>query len=591
MLARRIALTLLGLLMPCIATAADSIAFLGTATQIVTADKTDWLTEREGAYVRVAVSIDSPYCLTPGQRSWFSTEDVEVALSIMGQGFQGVTKGRKDVPLAAYQFKGEREYCTDANLPRTIIVPAARFGAPDADGMDQPYLQLFLRAQTEGRETIVPRVKTFLTLAGVFATGGAAATVTGIAGIFSDKATKVLDDTYAKFTSNQPRGPRKVIDQPWSELAQAPLKTVVIPLYIGTTKYSESAEDAIRRMEGKDYKGSDRRLLANVTFSFEYMRSLFDPKLPIKAAYPDGKELVSQRVLGYPGGDDNGDFPNLIQRLSGSSPSIVKRLASDDYPSACRDAMNTLDKQLQFNRIDRAIAMKALLDDARGPQWTGDSNFISACLQSYTEEVTAVTRAIYKVPGAVSASAFNIDAPVNADYDDWKRRTDRQFFDLQAALEKAEATDRRRALNAIVGKSAFGIETDAGWNPAKPDETGPTEPVTDVEGVRKTAIEFLASRGAKTVGCFIPSSPADLQDEKALKGAFAMAIARDGKADESDLWLGSVVEFEAASRNLKGIRLGKMSRNWGWRFYNVGYDSRSQCERVLKPMLKKAYSF
>ncbi|MDP1956255.1 MAG: hypothetical protein Q8K71_17465 [Polaromonas sp.] len=570
---------------------AESITFFGVPSVDYEASRSNWLRENDGAYLRVSVRIDSPFCISPGEHGLFTKEDIELVMTVVGQGFEGVTRGRKEIPLAAFNFAGDKGFCQSATLPPTILIPAARFGAGDHDNITSPYLQVNMRATTRGGESLTNNIKTFLNVAGVFASGGAAATVTGMAGLFSDKNRSILGETYKQYTSNDPRGARVVLNQGWGSLVEKPVKTVVLPVYSGPLKSIgwgklETPQTAAQRMEEVSYNGTDRTELMRVVFTVEYLRTLFVPQMANGVDFPTQDQVRTSRVLSYPNVESSGDFPNLLQRFSGSSPTIMKRLSQADFGSACRDALSTLDKQLYFNKVDRAVTMKSLLDEARGPNWhkEGGQAFWRECFQNYGEEIQGVSLAIYGLPN-FTAGPENLEVSNEAQIKPWKDRAGRMLLNLHSALEKNGIKDRERAVGSLVGKAAIGITTDAGWQPSLPTDTAPHTGATSEEA-RANAISYLASRDIAAVGCFAPSEDSDIQNATTLRGAFAVVFPVQAPATRPEVWVANTFVFNVQSKELQGLALEKMNAGWARYFVRLDYDPQSTCVRSIKPILR-----
>lgn len=345
-------------------------------------------------------SIDKAVCVTPtnptgGSDNYFVKGNLEMNITAIVEGFELIDPVQQ-IPIATFNFKDSEDggkYCmTPFSLPITLV-PNHPFEKYAGVGAREPRITFKLSTTSQHEERVSKLVVGWLEIAGAVATGGAANTVVGLANIASGKAVTTLSKLYSernKSIADLAVSVEAGDGLSWKNLASgvSAMRISLIestPKSLGHFKGRESLKDALTRIKASP-DASDNTALLDIELTFEYRRSLFvdDKELVQKAPglYPkdnDDDRLRPYSVLNYPrtSGDPRGkDAPTLVQQINKLAPSLSSTISKN--ASACTQLLATL-RGLGLNSLDRAIVIKAVLDDAK-PNWNLDSAYYNTCL-------------------------------------------------------------------------------------------------------------------------------------------------------------------------------------------------------------------
>ncbi len=188
---------------------------------------------------------------------------------------------------------------------------------------------------------------------------------------------------------------------------------------------------------------------------------------------------------------------NLQQKLSEDVPSILTSLAdknSDEYKKACQKVYDKL-TDLDFNKWDRAIALKAVFDTYRPTGWEQDSEFVNTCIPNGVNEPKTVMEQIYGsnfFPAWLTLVDVEMMTSANKG---WKNNFQAFFFDLEAGLDKSSK-------NISVSKNIFLPLLDANvqlQNNSSLPNPG-LNPSLTINGQSEVA-DFLSQLAINTKGC------------------------------------------------------------------------------------------
>ena len=349
-------------------------------------------------------AVDKAVCVTPtnptgGSDNYFVKGNLEINITAVVEGFGFIDRDQQ-IPIATFNFKDSEDggkYCmTPFSLPITLV-PNHPFEKYGGIGGREPKITFNVSSTSKQEERVSKLVVGWLQIAGAVATGGAASTVVGLANIASGKAVTTLSDLYSKRNksiADLAVSVEKEDGMTWANLATG-ISTMRISLIESTTQKrgtwsSESLKEAITRINQSPDAPSNTALL-DIELTFEYRRSLFidDKEFILKSLgmYPknnDDDRLRPYSVLNYPrssGDPRSKDAPTLVQQINKLAPSLSSTIAKD--ATGCTQLLATL-RGLGLNSPDRAIAVKAVLDDAK-PNWNQDSTFFNSCLGTDAE--------------------------------------------------------------------------------------------------------------------------------------------------------------------------------------------------------------
>ena len=177
----------------------------------------------------------------------------------------------------------------------------------------------------------------------------------------------------------------------WAEMASG-IQDKKLVLINGKRSFYDSAKTAIDRIKANPNDPGNAQVLS-ITFSVNTRKSVFVTDASLVKNLPAvSQALSSTAILNFP---KISGVPNLYQRIQAEAPASIKDVR-DNKPGAC-DAMLATITELGFNKLDRALIMGAILDQAdSGPTtWRTETDlFFSGCFRNESS-IPATLTSVY----------------------------------------------------------------------------------------------------------------------------------------------------------------------------------------------------
>lgn len=347
---------------------------------------------RDASYVYISAIIENPDgqpCVKQIGGGIFSEEKLDVVLTAQISGFFGIDSD-KEIPIATYAWSSEQKsYCQSVWKKPVTLVPPTPLGVKQGlgaglTGSDEPTILLRLRTSTQGQETLSSYAKNLLNIAATVATGGAADTVIGLTKLAGGPTATILADSWSDLTKVKEDRQYKIVI-PTTEIARG-LESIKFTLTTAEKKNTPSPNPNADVVQDINNKQTSVNKMLSVKLQITVRRSMFDVDDNLKGPkyLPEDKALLRQEsILQFPRKNDRTgvlkDYPTVFQQFNSSPPTTSQNLANGDKKK-CEEVLNKL-RDLGFNKIDRALVMGALLDDARS-DWRSSYTVYGPCLDS-----------------------------------------------------------------------------------------------------------------------------------------------------------------------------------------------------------------
>lgn len=346
----------------------------------------NWIDE---GYVGVRAIIQNPdglTCINPTSsntlNNLFFSKKLDVVITAQPVGFPNVDSSR-EIPVAVYSWEDGR-YCRSVWAPPVEIVPYTplrQITDPNAKPKDQPSIILRVRSTGASNERISGYAHALIGISAVYATGGAAATLTQLSSIVSGPAVKYLTE---KLTTKSTTDQTDTVSLTWSEivggLQTKPVRLIKTEITRRYTAPSETPQQAIARVKINPSSGIE---LLQLDFSFDIRRSLLveDPDISQENSFPNPEkpELAKSELLNFP--RRRGDTTSLTinQILNANAPSAFAQVVENkSRGTGCARLASELGTSFA-KRIDLPI----LFDAAIGSvllAWNQDPQFWTVCI-------------------------------------------------------------------------------------------------------------------------------------------------------------------------------------------------------------------
>ena len=528
-----------------------------------------WLTQGSGddGYLSVVAEVKLPAgvsCVPFGKSALFSKESTQAVISLKTSGFQTALDGR-EIPIATIDSRGAEGECIAPITLPIAIVPLTKLESRSTANAGQLRIIVNVRSTVQTKLLLIEKGQLALGAAAVLATGGAATTVASLSAAFGKEALAPLVKEFESSFSNVTAGAAPV-DLDWIQLRSGPA-SFEIPVYAADTTVGESAAEAIRRLQGQDLRGAIP--LFRVVLRFAYVRSIFDEQTTGIDALPRLSQLLTATVLRYP---TRADVPNLLQALSADSPTLQQKVASKkDLAATCNEVYSRLQAQLGLAVHDRAVALKAFVDESLGTStWIQNAALFNACFRDLSDARSTIVK-LFSPAGAVYVLDDAQDDVATAEFLAWQREVPPRLAELRRVL--TGPGDRNAVLIKFMGTEALTLADYAGWAVAPPATAVPRQ---DSGG--SSDLENFTSRRVKKMGCFAKANQTDLNINKPTGHALLQ--------DEQDgVWHATVTFGNAASRKPTAILIEKINPGDGWANYFKGLQfmgANSECKVILQ---------
>ncbi|MCY0854055.1 hypothetical protein [Cupriavidus sp. D39] len=447
----------------------------------------NWLRtgSEDDGYVRVVASIDlDAPCLPIGYSGWASTigqEKIQLAVSLKLSGLSSPLAD-KEVPIALVDGRDNPGGCIELNAPPITIVPTARLKRFDPAATNSISVEVKARTTSDTELNLVSSAQAGLTLASLFASPVAAASIAGASKLLAEPAIGKAERYMTK--KMQGKVPAQASHTFTIRETGQPVTEIVFPVHLGeygwSTNKGSSEADAIPLIQ-REKRQSKEDPVFRVKLSFFYTRSLF-PLTYKTDGTPIGADIQDSEILAYPSEDG---VPSVFQWLSGNNPkepSLLPLFATaanaQDFRTHCAKALEILDKK-GLSLLDRSLALRSFINVARGgTAWYG-TPLATACAQGVDASVNNTWLAIFG-PGSAPIPPTGGDTmrrPVPGQdglYDEWLRKSIEPLKNMRTgfrANENQEAYFLKATRNgdlAVIAPKAAGAWPD---QPAQPGET------------------------------------------------------------------------------------------------------------------------
>ena len=364
-------------------------------------EPTPWLRGGKGndAYVSITSQlIPTSSCTQLVSRNFWGSDKTQLILSVMTNGF-APNLNKTEIPIATFDGRDEGAACASLSTTPLQVVPMVRMGATSLFHPGNLSVVLNVKSSNDTTQDFIGPAKLLLGSAAIVASGGAAAAIGGVSATLGNPLvaeTQTRTNTLAKGMIDA----RVPISLTWSELRQG-LKAIDIPVYRTDQTLGALTDKKIQQLQRNPE--TDKELLFNVRFEFQYTRTLFYPTVNDIDALVEHENLSSERILNH---KVPGASINFMQLLNDSSPSLINRMARSEgteLTRSCSAAFEKL-KGAGLNNIDIAIVTKSFLDEARGSsEWYKTPTIVRSCF-AQAPSVLMNLEKIYNVPTEAAAS-------------------------------------------------------------------------------------------------------------------------------------------------------------------------------------------
>ena len=520
-----------------------------------------WLKEGKGddGYVRVTARISMPdaSCKNLGRAGLFGigSESIQIVASVKSSGFGNTLEGRT-LPLATFDSRTNPGECNGLNTMPLTIIPMARLEKYSAGSPGQLMMLFEVKSTSSADVNLVATAQFALGTAAVFATGGAAATVVGLSAKLSEPALKVLENKVNDEKSRVLSGQAGTTFT-WARLREG-VGSITVPVYGG--KASKNKES--KTIEDLKKSADPNARLFDILLEFSYHRSLFD-SMDGTNDVPQEENVTRSRILSYPNWDQKADGITLLQLLNGTSPSLLQQAANTQYVREWTDVCDqTLGKlrNAGLNQLDRAIVLKAFLDEAKeGADWYSPPN-VDACLNN----LSSVKADMLRVFGPLGPifTVRDTMAGTGEAFKKWKYAAPATLSQFRQAMTMNEAkVELLSALSSADLKVQF-------W----PDST---EWLAGHENPPGSGVARLAVKAIKRAGCFVYADNSDLDNVTGYGGHMILLGNND------DLWHAQVRMAPNDPRKISLVHLSRLDEEWKSHFKRQTYNG-GDCPAILK---------
>lgn len=541
---------------------AGLIAGPGKAVTTDLKDVPKWLKEGKGddGYVTVRANIDmgtDVACQNLGKSGFWGIgkESIQIVASVKSQGFSSVLDGQS-LPLATFDSRTNPGGCTGLNTLPLTLISMARL-EKYADGSPGKLALLFdIRSTASSNINLVATAQIALGAASVFATGGAATTVTTLSATLAKPALQSFEAKVNEERANIFSG-QSAVSFEWKDLRKG-IQKITVPVYGGKAKKGSEKQIIDTLKANPDPKVK----LFDIVLTMFYHRSIFED-LSDASAVPSEENIIRSRVLSYPNWNEKPVGISLLQQLNGSSPSLLQDTASTKYTKEWKAVCDKVLGNLRtggLNQLDRAIVLKTFIDEAKdGGDWYSSSN-VGACLEGI-KTIRADMERVYGMPGKDFTYGDTVTG-TGLDYLTWKYDVAPTLSRVKQALIMKEA--KSQVLSSVLSdKATVHFYPDArAW--LNGSETAPTE-----------GIDRLAVRDIRRGGCFVYADDTEL-DRKNGYGAHMILVGAN-----DDFWHAQIKMVPNNPSAISSIVIESLNDDWKTYFKSKTYSG-GDCSNILK---------
>ncbi|AZP11800.1 hypothetical protein [Undibacterium parvum] len=544
-----------------------------------------WMSLANGddGYVRISAEVKIPptSCIALGKNPFFgSKQTTQVALSLKTSGFQ-TNLSDKDIPIATFDSTGHEGDCiSPAKLPITVI-PLTRLESSLSGSVGDLRIMLNVRSTTNTKYELVQKAQIAVSAAAIFTTGAATIALTTLMGKIGEPALLPFIEGFEKYAGNMTNG-SSVIEQDWIKIRKVPIK-YEIPVYLAETKWDESAADVITRLQRGELDSNNKQF--TVVLKFDYVRSIFD-SAPIGPNYlPNRENSLTKHVLAYP---EQPGLPNILQVLNSGSPSLGQDLSNPNKNTSetCNAIYTKLSTEIRLSKPDRAITMKAFIDESMHSSDWPQTKLFSDCFRDLkdTGEMIATHYGLGEVLPEVP-DGQKAYGPTFPNFPKWKA----EIPDLMAKIRGIlTLPDNRNAALKLLnrGTDIEFIDYSTAWetpslnqvvasSPTAAGGTGAVQSVTPLPTLLPN-IEKFSSRKISQAGCFSAFYPDDT-NMTVPKGYMLMLD------DSNRVWLGIATFTDVRPRILSSFEVTQVVNGDGWHqsFSRKNYGENAICPSIL----------
>lgn len=462
-----------------------------TVSVLDDAKKAAWLASGQGddGYLKIEVTTSMKNGCIPlgnaGILKIIAKEEIQLAVSIRLKNISSSFQGR-EIPIAVLDGRSNPGGC----LPLTIIdggmtlVPLARL-EPAVASKDTPRFELFVRSTSSSNVNLVGPSLAVLGVATVFATGGAASTVTSLTSALAQPAFKQLEGAWD--FANSGLTPSVSGDSySWESLRS--IERIEFPIFSDIASYSESDAVAIPRLQNDNIS---RKSEFKIELRLSHYPTAFEVKTYGAKGLPVGSDVSPVSVFNYP---NQAGIPTVAQLFEQEISALSKANDENSLKDACNIFL-TKANNAGFALKDRAISLYLAMNKVRAPGWR--SYEFDSCMHDQVQ----VDKIIREIWGG--------EPPIVFQYADARKRSgdkDEQytvwseigvpFLDLfRKAVTDPRVDERERLLKKLTAGADLKLDASTGsdeWPNLPTGETAAPLP----------QLQRLAAKGLVSAGCF-----------------------------------------------------------------------------------------
>jgi len=533
-----------------------------------------WLTGSNGddGYVTVKAEVVLPgvSCVGLGKEGWASIgrERMQLVVSIRTSGFKSELDGQ-ELPIAIFDGRSTPGGCAVLNTLPLTIIPFARL-EPFADLKAEALtLLLNVNSSTESDVDIVGASQTLLGAAAVFATGGAAATVSGLTATLSKPTLAAVQEKYnAANTKVVPGQARRKLS--WGDV-RGGIQRITVPVFMAETSHGESVADAIAKVQAIPNDGRDVKKIFDVVLTFSYVKTVFDPRAVGKDDLPKRDTIAPASVMNHP---QQPSVPNLLQLLNGKSPSLqetIRAANGNALSTACGTALSALEGA-GLALIDRTVVVKTFIDEAKGsPAWYEVPANFNACFRDYPD-IAAMAIRIYGNAATVF-SIGDIQDGTGEKFNLWKTNVAPILEQFRTAMLVKEG--RKSVLQSLNGGADIPVEFRG--DPATWPNPGAIPPAGVAGNTTQDSTPGITRLAAKTIlngGCFAYGEASNL--ELTSPGGYLLLSTSD-----PEVWAVHLVLATGGTGKIAKAVVFLITKDWKDYFKSNTYPG-GECASILK---------
>lgn len=541
-----------------------------------------WLLNAKGddGYVMVTAETDLPRdkgCVALGNAGWLKTffqKEIQLSTSVVVDGFDAPQSGRETM-LLTLDGRKNAGGCVLASTAQQLVIPLTptkRIGPGDAGDLK---FTVLVRSTTESKANLVAPAQSMLAVAAVFATGGAAATVSGLSTALTkpafDRAEKFIDLQFGDTLPSQ-----KTAFLTWKDHIYAGVQTIQVPVYIGERKMGQTVSQASEALQKSAPEEAKKAF--TVRLQFRYYKSVFDPTLTDESSVPSVDTVGSADVLAYP---NRPEQLTLLQTLMGGgvASNLLQKLGSSsggELAEACSDVLKVLSNS-GLNKLDRAITLKAFLDVAnKGVEWYGNAKYAS-CFAKHQD----IRQIISQVYGNEPSIKFvSLEAQSSTGLAPAIQKTWEESVPLLSRIQRALGAEigREELMMTVAANDDIALSiSSAGWPVPATAATGSDAAAPTAR--KSPGIQRLVAKQIKSAGCFMAG--ADPERENAM-------LLLD---DQDEVWLAKFGYGAVEGRKIQSVELSKLNSMSDWRGHVSELKKRSlfpeggECNSKILPKI------